>query len=156
MIKIKCLLFTPTLMVGIVCLFQSKMRHNLFLHVIRVTFVRGTVPPWAHTQLLGIKPSIWPNLSTLFKPNLVTCKVIRPDSRSRCSWGEILVYIINLPWIKGIDVNCPTDEPNPTHDESLGVKNLVSFFQVGPKMVQDDPKPLDDSREVSKPKWSGW
>lgn len=65
-------------------------------------FIRGMVPPQAHARFLGITPSIRPNLSTFFKPNLITCKVTRPYSRSQCYWGESLINRISKKKLKNL------------------------------------------------------
>jgi hypothetical protein len=37
--------------------------------------------------LIRLSPQSGPTLWTFLGPNLVTCKVVRPDSRARWSWG---------------------------------------------------------------------
>ena len=78
----------------------------------------------------ALSPQFGPSLSTFCGSNLVTCKVMRPDFRSRCSWGEIIVKRINLSLANNRNIHYPTDEPNPTHVESLGRGNaLLDFFK---------------------------
>ena len=66
--------------------------------------------------------------------NLVTCKVMRPDFMSQCSWEESLMEWVNLLWIDHRVVHCPTDEPDPTHLESSDRwKPHTNFFKPIPR-----------------------
>ena len=48
--------------------------------------------------------SIRPNFVNFCGSNLATCKVTRPDFRSRCSWRISVVKRSNLPWTNGTGI----------------------------------------------------
>ena len=73
------------------------------------------------------KSSIRSNFMNFFGPDLVKCKVTRPDLGSWCSWGEIVVKRINLLWSNNKGVHCSMDKPNPTHVKKLV---LISSSQL--------------------------
>ena len=78
----------------------------------------GARPSTGPPDSCAIKPSIRPNFINFCGANLLTRKVTRPDSRSRCSWGESVVKGINLLWIDNGNVHYPTNDPNLAHVES--------------------------------------
>ena len=102
----------------------------------------------------AIKHSIRPNFIKFGGPTLITCKVMRPDFRSRCSWGESVVKGIAVtfhgPTIDKcsegncresvvtfhgptIDVHYPMVKLNLAHVESLGQGKLVPISSSWPK-----------------------
>ena len=83
---------------------------------------------WAPTLFSSIKPQSGPTLSTFFMPNLVTCKVMRPNLKTWCSWGKFLVNKTNLPWINGRDVHYLMGESNPSSNQDL----CINFGQFQP------------------------
>ena len=100
--------------------------HNLGLLYTRL----GAGPSTGLIHVL-LSPQPSPILSTFFGSNLVTCKVMRSDLRSRCSWGERVVKRINLPWTDSRHVHYPTNEPNLTHVESSGWgKTCPNFLKL--------------------------
>lgn len=51
--------------------------------------------------------------------NLVTYKVVMPNFRPQCPWGESIVKRINLLWTHNrYDIHYPTNGSNPTHLEN--------------------------------------
>ena len=124
---------------------KSQQFHRTFqigFDVHRANNLLGPLYPWLwarpntgpiHVQLSSRSS---PTLSFFCRPNLAACKVMRPDSRSWCSWGKSVVKNTNLLWTDGIDVHHPTDNPNPTHDESYSQgKACPDFFDQETKTI---------------------
>ena len=102
----------------------------------------------------ALRPQSRPTLLTFSSSNLVTCKVMRSDFRSWCSWEESTVKWINLPWTNNTYVHYPTEEPKPTHVESFGPRVRFSdSFKLaqrsGTKIVS--PRTPHEMSEFSNP-----
>ena len=53
--------------------------HIPLVLILRAAFIHGLGPVRVPAQFMSFKPSIWPHFMNFFRPNLVTCKVVRPD-----------------------------------------------------------------------------
>lgn len=123
----------------------------------RANNLLGPLYPWLwarpRTDPFHVQPSPQsiPTLWFLCRPDLVTYKVMRPNSRSRCSWVKSVVRRTNVLWIYGKDAHYLidkldliyvdrshylTDKPDLAHVERSGQgKTHPDFFKQETKTI---------------------